>query len=739
MGFLELAYLWALPVITIPVLIHLIFRQTYKKHAWAAMEFLLRAFKKTRRRLVLENLLLLLLRILVVLCFVLAFARPLVATWLPFMKAVARTEGDVIVVVDTSYSMMLQEGSKTTFDRAIDEAKRLVESLDGKGGVSIVTMCDQPEVLMEFSPNHDSVLRTLDNLEATGGATDVAATLERVNELLNDAKYRLHGKRQVYVFSDLMKYGWILKERKVERVEQLFTEMADKLDQFMLVDLGEGSEHFNLAVDRVASTEKIIGKELPAQFVATIKNRGARPVAGLRVNFWMGDVRRDTKTIDRLGPGESTSVLFSEIFSTSGATSVSVTVDGDKYLTIDDHRAHAFDIVDKIRVVLVDGDPQNWSENAETHYLAHALKPESADATPTRASRFLFERRMLNREEFQRETTFGRGDDVVVLANVGYLTEEKEADLEKFVRQGGGLLVFAGDQLQPQVYNERLLKRGLMPVRLADKPVGEVGYDSKTMVRLHPDFEHPMFTFFKDLTQLFGPKAIGRYYPCEPDTDPSVRVVARFGDAAGAPAIVERRLERGRIVFVATTADDGWHMLPMYDVMMLPMIHEMVYHLVSRLEGDRDVLVHAPIEFPMREVASEVRIAVPDAKGVPQASTTKLPTMTDRFSYEKTAQPGVYRIELDRIDSTTGRSRTDKVYYAVGVLPEEGDLEHLGKDGLTKSYEALREKPYAFGKTASTLDPMATPDRHGQIWQLLIVVALLAMLAESLLAQRTSR
>ena len=47
---------------SVPLIIHLLNRQRFRRRDWAAMEFLLRAFKKQRRRLRMENLILLLLQ-----------------------------------------------------------------------------------------------------------------------------------------------------------------------------------------------------------------------------------------------------------------------------------------------------------------------------------------------------------------------------------------------------------------------------------------------------------------------------------------------------------------------------------------------------------------------------------------------------------------------------------------------------------------------------------------------------
>src|SRR3989441_11908988 len=74
--FLNPAYLIAgSALVSLPILIHLINRMRFKRIRWAAMEFLLRSQKRNRRRLVIEQLILLALRCLLVLLAVLLVAR----------------------------------------------------------------------------------------------------------------------------------------------------------------------------------------------------------------------------------------------------------------------------------------------------------------------------------------------------------------------------------------------------------------------------------------------------------------------------------------------------------------------------------------------------------------------------------------------------------------------------------------------------------------------------------------
>ena len=60
-GFVHPALLWGLPIVGVPVLIHLINMLRHRRVEWAVMEFLLSSQKKNRTWIVMKQLLLLLL------------------------------------------------------------------------------------------------------------------------------------------------------------------------------------------------------------------------------------------------------------------------------------------------------------------------------------------------------------------------------------------------------------------------------------------------------------------------------------------------------------------------------------------------------------------------------------------------------------------------------------------------------------------------------------------------------
>src|SRR3954454_14924170 len=95
--------------VSLPILIHLINRMRFKRIRWAAMEFLLKSQKRNQRKLIIEQLILLMLRILLVLLLGFLVAR--------FVYGSGGSRGaSHVVVLDDTLSMFDtdRDGGKST-------------------------------------------------------------------------------------------------------------------------------------------------------------------------------------------------------------------------------------------------------------------------------------------------------------------------------------------------------------------------------------------------------------------------------------------------------------------------------------------------------------------------------------------------------------------------------------------------------------------------------------------------
>src|SRR5947209_5678572 len=107
-------------LVSAPIIIHLINRMRFRRIKWAAMEFLLKAQKRMRRKLIIEQLILLLLRCLLIFLFGLLLAR---FKWFGGMESEeSRATAHLVLIDDTPSTgdFFTVEGRQTT---AFDQAK----------------------------------------------------------------------------------------------------------------------------------------------------------------------------------------------------------------------------------------------------------------------------------------------------------------------------------------------------------------------------------------------------------------------------------------------------------------------------------------------------------------------------------------------------------------------------------------------------------------------------------------
>src|SRR6516162_6467082 len=126
-GLLNAAMLLGLAGLAIPPLIHLLNRRRYDVVDWGAMQFL-QISETTRRRLLIEELILMLLRMGLIAIMVLALAAPRMTSEV-LAQLAGRPNRDVVFLFDGSYSMGYSSGLKTPQEVAKEWATAYVNDL----------------------------------------------------------------------------------------------------------------------------------------------------------------------------------------------------------------------------------------------------------------------------------------------------------------------------------------------------------------------------------------------------------------------------------------------------------------------------------------------------------------------------------------------------------------------------------------------------------------------------------
>ena len=234
-----------------PILIHLLNRRRFKIVEWAAMKFLFEAEKKNRRRVRVENFILLFLRCLAMILIGLLLARP----FLPSSVAELLQEAqkfERVVLLDDSLSQRVLNGNETSFELSKNSIKQMITTLadqsDTEDWLTVVVTSRPDEPVIENLPVTKStvagLIETLDKIEY---ADSVASYSEALNFLRGYTSSRAAGdsdqsgiNRVLYVFSDMRKRDWTLSEEEGGGTEpaELLDELADSTVGSFVIDVG---------------------------------------------------------------------------------------------------------------------------------------------------------------------------------------------------------------------------------------------------------------------------------------------------------------------------------------------------------------------------------------------------------------------------------------------------------------------------------------------------------------------
>mgnify|MGYP001970200908 CR=1 FL=1 len=388
------------------------------------------------------------LRICIPVFLALCMARP-VLTGAAALWNDAKTS--LVVVLDNSYSQDFQATGGTNFENAQKQAADLVAGLQRGSDVSVVLMSGTNAPLYDSGVfNTKRVAEDLKALEAGYGKAEVPSALDVASALSRNMS---HAQREIIVISDFQRISWsaeeaTLRQRAAERLGA--QELSPRLTLFHTG--AEGRE--NVCVETVSFSPRVLGMNQTLQVRATLRNYGERGHDSLKVVCRVDGKVAHTTQIP-LEAGQKRQVLFTHQFDSAGSHVVEVGANADS-LKADNTFRVSIPVWERVPVLLVDGYPSPEPLESETDFLQIALQPyrEAGELQKPGGKKLsdLLEVRVIRTAGLNAAAI---GDArVVVLANVVRLTPKQLVDVQSFVRDGGGLLIFPGDKMDVNWYNE---------------------------------------------------------------------------------------------------------------------------------------------------------------------------------------------------------------------------------------------------------------------------------------------
>ena len=413
------------------------------------MRYLKLSIQRNRRRMRLEQLLLLLLRTAALLLLFTLVARPVLhasglSRWLT-----GRSRSSQILLIDDSLSMGYTVSGSSAFDSARDLATSIVRQL-GPGDRLTLVMASQPgtPLLREAElVDPKEALGLVEPLRPTDSFVAWDSVAAALDALLETSTYPI---REVTLITDLRQSGW------QHDLAELGSHWAAGRVRLRIFDVGSKLAE-NVAAVSLEPVENVATAGAPVEFAAAIQNGTAQDLDGAEADFLV-DGQPTLVRLPLIAAGQTVRVPLTATFAEPGWHHVCLQLGSDA-LRGDNSIWSAVDVLDGLPAVLVDGEPSTESLGGETDFLAVAFSLGANDADAFRLEIVT---------DAQADFLAGTNPRLIVLANVASLSVAQAQRLERLVASGVGLMIFPGDGVDPDNYNQVLYRdgAGLLPAAI---------------------------------------------------------------------------------------------------------------------------------------------------------------------------------------------------------------------------------------------------------------------------------
>ncbi len=631
--------------VSIPIIIHLLMRRRRRPVMWAAMRFLLEAYKEHRRRLKLEQFLLLAARCLVIALIGLGLARPMLGGG---SVLGGRAPLELYLLIDNSLTSSAQGADgRAALERHKAEALRLLDELDSAAGdrAGLITLGGPASaVVAPASPDAGALKSLVTSLTPTDSAADFSGGLAILRGVVGEAG-ATQGRTVIVLLSDFLA-GSADTERKLAdpgfgaaSVAVLASSPAEKGEDNISITAVEPLRPILIAAPRAES----VAAER-TQVTVRLRRSGPGVASPLLTNVRARVSEPDDlpgppsgQATVRWSPGESEVRASIEVVAPSNAAGtlvLSASIDHDA-VGGDNTWRRTLEVRPSVRVGLV--APRRLSTGGErpgvrdfdaADWIRVALDPwfgERAGAGTERPARDID---VVEIEPASVDSARLSGLDAVILARPDLVGESAWRHLRHLTDTGGLMLVFPPAQATVHLWADALVREFALdwtiareakqfpqeqPARIA-APEGGAQLDQRSLLAM---IEY-------ELAELAAPVVVERALPVEatPSGPTTTLLTLTDGFALAIASAPGSRTEgpegaesdtpsRGLVVLIGVAPSIDWTNLQACPL-MVPLLHEIVVQGVARSRGDWSAIAGTRPEAPAR--TTELR---PVGEGAP--------------------------------------------------------------------------------------------------------------------------
>ena len=696
MSFLLPQMLWALPAVSLPLLIHLLSRANTKVVDFSSLRFLTLIEHNSMRRLNWNQWLLVLIRSLLLLFFILLLARPVVRGYFRgFLEGSATTL--TVCLVDDSFSMSGITGSDNDRGRgalAQTQAclKPLLAHFKGNQASSRAVLMRMSDARIIFDGDVADLPR-VEEIASLCNAGFARDNLARAMDSLSTEAFKstagLFANKELIILSDFQAH-----QRPVLQSMARDTAWWNDWHFFFLTTPNVGKNAAVTGAD-IRSTIPLVGELMTV--AVTIENTGQQSLRKLPVQVVLNGVRSGQLVVD-LQPGEQRTVEFQVAPTEPGHQQGYAEIERDDRIGDNRFYFHTY-IPPSVSVLLIEEDPRS---NSFTQAALAALTRSSPQIKLRQIS--------------PGDLSWQAQDYQFIIVNE--LTEAPRLlprRLREYLQGGGNLVLIPGpDKRAGNAFNSMARQLTSPVLNTAPARNGEGRpIDSRSIGR---SVLNQVFSSERALGDL---PLVSQFYRTQArgTDDVLLRITGKN------PLLVRTPIGDGSVFTFTLPFNLLWTDMPLRGS-FIPLWHRLI-HWQQALDELLDVRVG---DTPVLQVTARQATQPLTMRGPQNVSSLIIPDIRTRsVTLRDLSEPGVYALTQSDSRSQAGVGRP-LTRFRVNISEEELSNRLLSRSSLTAAFE----QGHAFmAAEGSSIEEWIQQARFGQeLWRPLLYLVIICLILE---------
>ena len=719
MTFLNPLILFGLVAAAIPVILHLLNLRKLKTIEFSTLTFLKEMQQTKIRRLKIRQWLLLLVRTLIVLSLIFAFARPALKGAL-FGRLGGSAHSSVAIIFDDSFSMAGSDQYGELFKQAKEKINKLIDALNDGDEIYLIKLSDLPNATIDPATHDFGALRTIvkeSNISTLTRPLDEAIRL--ADKLLARSS---NANKEVYVVSDMQRT--LFSSATTDSAP-----VARAGNRYFLIEIGS-KEIENVGVDSVEVLNKILEVGKPVDISAIVKNYSPSAINNYVVSAFLENVRAAQQTV-KIDPWGTATVILRVIPKHAGEIRGYVESENDA-LEQDNRRYFTMSIPERLNVVLVADNP------VDARFPQLALQAGRSDSLQS-----LMNVQQVSSAKFALVDL--RKSDVLIVMNAQGISGGGIQSVKNFVRRGGGLIIFPSSRFQVAEYNAELLPALSIPA--VNSVTGNKGANASVSFQ-KTDLDHPLFSTIFDKAQP-GTAQENRNIESPVISSALQRQSGKTGHTVisltdGSPFLSEHMLGAGKILFYSVSPVLAWSDFPLKGI-FVPLIYRSVLYTASHAGGVQSYITggDAIITVPPSMVTGGEKYTLLSPDGTQEliipAGETRVKEAAGSaaeafisggltFVKPRVVMPGIYELKSGTATLSIFDVNIDGRESDTRTMPANAMEEYWKKRGIEPKIIPSVEQ-------AAQIQTVVMESRFGvELWKYLLAFSLLLVIIEMILA-----